>query len=246
MEPVGECNLAQYLSSHCTNEDRLSILRSLFGCLANAVTYLHDSRIRHCDIKPQNIIILDEKVFLADFGIARSWEALTKGPTTTSDFGKTVQYAAPEVMRREKRNESADVWSLGCVFFEMATVLGSTRSPKRSVADWEKYTTKKTGSKSFYENVEHFEEWAFPHGHGGGDDDDTGRHNTPFAWALEMLNTDRRKRPTAKTIARQVSLASEEQGVSFCCGMCCSEETVADTMMDDEGDNSDGDDPWAD
>ncbi|KAK4224805.1 kinase-like domain-containing protein [Podospora fimiseda] len=87
-----------------------------------AVAYLHGQQIRHRDIKPQNILVRGDEVFLADFGIAFSWEHLTRA-TTIADSGKTLGYTAPEVMRVESRNEAADVWSLGCVFYEMATVL---------------------------------------------------------------------------------------------------------------------------
>src|SRR6202040_2867361 len=92
-----------------------------FGCLSSAVRYLHTSRkIKHKDIKPENILV-DRygSVLLADFGISKQYEddTLTEGTTPFTD-----KYAPPEVVDQDKRGLSSDIFSLGCVFLEMATV----------------------------------------------------------------------------------------------------------------------------
>ncbi|KAH7128096.1 cyclin-dependent kinase, partial [Dendryphion nanum] len=74
----------------------------------------------HRDIKPHNTLVKGDCVFFTDFGIALDWEGLSCS-ASTEDTGKTLAYAAPEVTKYEKRNTAADVWSLGCVFIEMAT-----------------------------------------------------------------------------------------------------------------------------
>jgi serine/threonine protein kinase len=68
MSPVGEYNLNEYYNVARGSPDKLSLLRSFFGCLANALQYVHSIKIRHRDIKPQNILVRGDKVFLTDFG----------------------------------------------------------------------------------------------------------------------------------------------------------------------------------
>jgi serine/threonine protein kinase len=70
MSPVADCNLAAYYTLAASSEDKMSLLRSFFGCLANALQYLHSSKIRHRDIKPENILIDGSNVLLTDFGLS--------------------------------------------------------------------------------------------------------------------------------------------------------------------------------
>ncbi|OCL06084.1 kinase-like protein, partial [Glonium stellatum] len=102
-------------------------LRTAFGCLCQAVIYLHGAQIKHKDIKPSNILVHNDTVILTDFGIAHDYSDLDEGSNTGGPTGFTAAYAAPEVVRQERRNRSADIFSLGCVFLEMITVvLGET------------------------------------------------------------------------------------------------------------------------
>jgi serine/threonine protein kinase len=63
-------------------------------------------------------------VYLADFGTAHNWHG--QGASTNADaISEFVTYCAPELSEScpKKKNAPADVWSLGCVFLEMYTVL---------------------------------------------------------------------------------------------------------------------------
>lgn len=80
--------------------------------------YLHREGIVHCDIKCRNILLgASGAVKLADFGCGkklfddRSWKGI----------GGTPLWMAPEVVRNERLDFSADIWSLGCTVIEMAT-----------------------------------------------------------------------------------------------------------------------------
>lgn len=111
MSPIAEYDLAKFLEiSHATTEHRAT-LRTFFGCLANALFYLHDRGIKHRDIKPQNILVHKASVLLTDFGLSHESMESTSGPTAL-----THRYSPPEVVSYARRNESADIWSLGCVY----------------------------------------------------------------------------------------------------------------------------------
>ncbi|KAF2014557.1 hypothetical protein BU24DRAFT_451566 [Aaosphaeria arxii CBS 175.79] len=104
------------------NED-ISTLRRSFGCLTTALTFLHEQKVRHKDIKPGNILLSDGRIYLCDFGIARDWSK-SEHSTTEGDVLKfTRRYCAPEVFGRDPRNSKSDIWSLGCVFLEIISVI---------------------------------------------------------------------------------------------------------------------------
>ena len=137
MFPVGQWNLRSFMKEFDdpkTNRKAFSqfySLRRFFKCLAHAVAYLHneiDPRIKHLDIKPENAIVIQHAahgltVLLTDFGVSRSFPP----KTTSQDYNTlytTPMYAAPEVVKRGGFGRPADMFSLGCVYSEMASILG--------------------------------------------------------------------------------------------------------------------------
>ena len=58
----------------------------------------------------------------ANSSISYDWSDNSR-PTTSGPGARDPRYCAPEVFEWESRNESADIWSLGCVFLEMQSVL---------------------------------------------------------------------------------------------------------------------------
>ena len=121
MSPVADTNLANFLRQSLKDEGR-SCLRTFFGCLTSALGFLHNNRIRHKDIKPANVLVKSSNVFLTDFGISLDWSGQDQSTTTGTTFS-TPRYCAPEVANHSARNSLADIWSLGCVFLEIWTVL---------------------------------------------------------------------------------------------------------------------------
>ena len=110
---------------NATSQQKILILQRSFICLSEALSYLHESDVRHKDIKPENILI-DESgsLILTDFGISRRFQKNT--PHSTNDqWHFTPKYASPEIMkgRTASRDDPSDVFSLGCVFLEVATIL---------------------------------------------------------------------------------------------------------------------------
>jgi serine/threonine protein kinase len=154
MSPVADCDLKAFYDLCRGDETRLSVLRTFYGCLASALNYLYGSKIRHRDIKPQNILVKGETVYLADFGISLDWESLSRS-TTTEDSGKTWLYCAPEVAQYRPRNTAADIWSLGCVFLEMTTVLAGFE-----VKDMQQFFRSNNDDYRFYTNIELIPVWS--------------------------------------------------------------------------------------
>jgi hypothetical protein len=133
--PVADQNLEEFMDDIVNEPDRIDsehgkeVVPTFFGCLSSAISFIHDKNVKHMDIKPKNILVRmfgDEyKVYIADFGIARSYESAAESFTDTpTSF--TRAYAAPEVVLQDTRGYSADIFSLGCVFMEMLAVMAST------------------------------------------------------------------------------------------------------------------------
>ncbi|KAK0615305.1 kinase-like domain-containing protein [Bombardia bombarda] len=101
----------------------LEYLQQIIGCITRAVTYCHEANIRHLDLKPSNILLGPSRVYLADFGIAR--DVKDRDHTMTIGAQGTPKWRAPEVRGYEDEwsMKAADVYSLGLVLLNIATVL---------------------------------------------------------------------------------------------------------------------------
>ena len=97
--------------------------------VAAALDAAHAAGLVHRDVKPANVLVADDHVYLTDFGVARDTRA-TSGLTRTGDWVGTLDYVAPEQIRGERIDHRADVYSLGCVLCQ--TLTGQVPFPRES------------------------------------------------------------------------------------------------------------------
>lgn len=134
MLPVADYDLREFLEKTVDNDYPADLLRMLdpwFGCLISALAYAHSERIKHEDIKPNNILIKDRKVYLTDFGTAKDFSELEASTVSDYQITGTPVYWAPEP---RIWGRAADIFALGCVFSEMLTV-----RQKRSLQDYRQF-----------------------------------------------------------------------------------------------------------
>jgi serine/threonine-protein kinase len=109
---LGEQTLCDRLRRRLAFESALDLAMQM----VSAVAYAHGMKIIHCDIKPENMLLLpDGRLQLADFGIARVAQKTIDG----SGSG-TVGYMAPE-QAMGRPSAKSDVFSLGLIIYRMFT-----------------------------------------------------------------------------------------------------------------------------
>ena len=118
MEYIEGITLKEYIEQqgYINWKDAVHFLTQILRALQHA----HDKGIIHRDIKPQNIMLLQNgTIKVTDFGIARFSRGDTK--TLTESAIGSVHYISPEQARGEVTDDKADIYSVGVVLYEMLT-----------------------------------------------------------------------------------------------------------------------------
>ena len=121
MEYAGNTNLRKFIGKHKKNNQLIDekILNNIIKQICIGVKEIHKLNIIHRDLKPENIFFDENNVTIkiGDFGISK-----------ISQYAKTAigtfKYMAPEMLDegQNKYNNKVDIYSLGCIFYELLTL----------------------------------------------------------------------------------------------------------------------------
>ena len=97
-----------------------STVIDFFKQITSGTAYIHSKKILHRDLKPSNIFLLsNQHLKIGDFGISKKHNNTMSMANTL--VGTNI-YKAPEIHGSMPYNEKADVWALGCILYELATL----------------------------------------------------------------------------------------------------------------------------
>jgi len=114
-------DLQDYINYFKGSTIPLENIKNIMTQLLQGVNHLHQNRVFHRDLKPGNILIdaAGHNVKIADFGLSRTFHQPLR-PYSLSI--QTLMYKAPEVLVGSYMyNHGVDIWSLGCIFANLAT-----------------------------------------------------------------------------------------------------------------------------
>ena len=116
-----DMNLLSYLQYFPNDALPLNQLKTLGKQIAKSIAQVHEAHLVHCDLKPENILVHertseddDTKIYLADFGLA------LEENNCLTPYVQTLFYRAPEVIFGLPYSKEIDIWSFGCLLFELA------------------------------------------------------------------------------------------------------------------------------
>lgn len=229
--PLAQMDLKSFLRTKPTApfDDNKYLFQSIRN-LASALETIHNPFIcqlgYHRDIKPGNILLIDNVFKISDFGLAR-FKPHTQGDSTKSEYrGGDNIYGAPDRIPPDGEDDDPkvgrkyDVWSLGCVFLELASFVA--RGPEgvekfrakrltktQCVTDELFYTEIKTENGIVADVKKEVLEWIVEL-----KNDNEGELFLILDIVRDMLQGNPEKRPTAERVRRELeAILSQGNGI---------------------------------
>ncbi|KAH7323603.1 kinase-like domain-containing protein [Rhexocercosporidium sp. MPI-PUGE-AT-0058] len=208
LSPVADCNLEQFLKnslgpSQDAVQRRTMIVPTMIGCLTSGLSWAHAKNVRHKDLKPNNVLILNNKVLISDFGLAIEFD---KDSSTMDNTGMVYQpYKSPEHDRGEERNRKSDIFTLGCIFLDMYTVMSGNTPQAREDAI----------GPTFCLNLPAVHKWLDSLSHGRAPSE-----LLFHATLKKMFSEQKDDRPSAMEVWKCALASRTGEGTCFC-GECC-------------------------
>lgn len=125
---IGETDLNALLNEHLGKRISMNFIRYIWEQMLEAVQAIHDESVVHTDLKPANFVLVKGNLKLIDFGISKAIGNDTTNIGRDQQIG-TANYMPPEALtdsglgkdgkRLMKLGRAADVWSLGCILYQM-------------------------------------------------------------------------------------------------------------------------------
>ncbi|XP_078275894.1 serine/threonine-protein kinase Nek11 [Rhinoraja longicauda] len=109
-----QCKIEEYKQAGLTFPE--SQIIEWFIQLLLGAQYMHERRILHRDLKSNNIFLKNNIVKIGDFGVSRLLMGSCDLATT---FTGTPYYMSPEVLSHQGYDSKSDIWSMGCILYEM-------------------------------------------------------------------------------------------------------------------------------
>ncbi|KAF2109157.1 kinase-like domain-containing protein [Lophiotrema nucula] len=184
----------------CTNAREIisACVISKIGCLISAVEYLHANQVRHKDLKPSNILLSRDQIWLTDFGSATDFSLLSTSATESGERG-TPKYFAPEVACYKANGRAADIFSLGCILLEILVV------DRCGTLD-ELKALRTAEDRSFQANLKHKHDWLALLG-----SNTSPRRRHLQLEIVQMLDYDPEIRPLASELRMRLTVLDQSQ-----------------------------------
>ncbi|XP_061733864.1 serine/threonine-protein kinase Nek3 isoform X3 [Nerophis ophidion] len=127
MEYCGGGDILQKIQQQKRKHFGVDYILRWFAEMCAGASHIHEKRVLHRDLKSKNIFLTDEgTIKLGDFGSAC---VLSSAEAYACTYVGTPYYVAPEIWENKPYNNKSDVWSLGCVLYELCTLRHPFQAP---------------------------------------------------------------------------------------------------------------------